>query len=85
MPYYDEPLTLRGVIWVTASSHSSPPMEGHVEFMLHFPDRDHCTMHYSREDTPEAVLSLQADQLEATRQVVAMLLGPRAMLAPPDS
>ena len=84
MPYYDEPLTLRGVIWVTASSYSSWASEGHVEFTLHFPDRDHCTMGYLREDTPESAFSLEVGQMEAVRQVVAMLLGPRALPAPAD-
>ncbi len=84
MPYYSEPLTLRGVMWITKTTNAMNPVEGHVEFTMHCPDRDHCTMCYSREDTPEALFHLHADQLYTMREVVAMLLGSRVHLFPPE-
>lgn len=78
MPYFNKPLTLRGVVWIAASTHDTTPVEGHVEFTMRFPDRDHCTLCYSREDTPERILVMHEEQMEATREVARMLLGPRA-------
>jgi hypothetical protein len=83
VPYYSQPLTIRGVVWVTRNG-ASDSAEGHVEFSMYFPDRDHCTLRYSREDTPETQITFHIDQMEAIRAAVAVALAGCALIAPPE-